>query len=498
MAEPDAPPKLPPSTTGNADGYAPISWTAVASLAVAAGFVVFTALLAAVSFAKQQSLIEPRLLVLPAVAVVLAFVARRQVLASEGTREGLRYANAGWYVAVIGGLTYGTYLLAIEFAVRNDAESQFLKFASNLKQLNPADPLDPGIYAAVYEQIQPGARATVKGPADAAGIDSGYRDLVLGFRSTDLARVCARNPGQVSFKTTGLVDWDQKPRQINCVIKAQMSTPEGDFDLVVPMRADIEDNRQRRWMVTPTKEGYVKGRRLTPYGWLVEFLELSGRQFASEMMFTLSKPGYSNLALMAFVLPGTDVAAATRFVEASNASVPARTAAAGSLGLFPALPPGTEQAFTDLFARPDGKPLTDGDRRIFRDAWGNPQRLLPPGAGLKTNADTATQLTVTAGQVSLVQSAEIVLTQDAQPPPTARAKILLQLPAQAGADLAAELDRLRNEAAGAAKTDVPPVEFQEKPRVVPWRVTRVVSDLKPVPAGPSNAMTGGGGGMMGQ
>ena len=500
MAEPDVSPKLLASTTGNTDGYAPISWTAVAALGFAVAFVVITALLAITSLSKQQSLIEPRLLVLPVLVVILAFVARRQILGSEGTRAGLRYANVGWYIAVVGGLTYATYLFAIEFAVRNDAEREFLAFSAPLGKLDAANAQDPAFYSAVYVMISPGARGSMSSPTDAAGMDASFKDLVLSFRSTDLARVCTRNPGRVTFKTTGLVDWEQKPRLITCTIKAQMSCPEGDFDLVVPMRADIEDNRQRRWMVVPSKEGYVKGRKLTPYGWFVEGVEQSGRQFASDMMFALSKPGNANLALVGYVLPSSDLTGSARLAEAMMVSLPGRMAVAGSMGAWPALPPGAEQALADLFARPDGKPLSENDRRTFREAWANPQRLTPPGVGLKTNADTATQLTLLDDKIKLAQSAEIILNLDGQPAPTARAKIVLGLPARAEAELVAELNRLRDSAATDPKSDAPSAEIIDKSRAVPWRVARVVSDLKAVAVsrdGPPGGPAGGGGGMMG-
>ena len=498
MAEPEVTPKLLASTTGNAEGYAPISWTAVASLAVAVAFLLVMAWRGVEAYGERQSLIDPRLLVFPAAAVLLAFVARRQILGSEGTRTGLRYANAGWYIAAVGGLTYATYLFAIEFTIRRDAEREFLTFANRLTDLKPADPADPGLYAAIYGLIPPGARASVAGAEDAAGMDAGFKDVVLGFRSTDLVRVCSRNPGRVTFETTGLVDWDQKPRLITCTIKAKLSCPEGDFDLVVPMRAEVEDNRQRRWMVVAGKEGFVRGQRLTPYGWLVGGVEKSGQQFTASFMTTLSAPGASNFALMAYVLPGSDFDAVGRFTAAMNSSMVGRSAVAGPLGLFPALPPDAEPALAGLFARPDSKPLTDAERRLFREAWASPQRITPPGVSLKTNADSATQLLLGEGTVSLVQSAEVVLSQEGQAPPTARAKLLLSVPAAAAAELAAELGRLRDESASAPRTAAPPKSL-ETPRFAPWRVARIVSDLKAVPVareGPGGP-PGGGGGMMG-
>ena len=189
-----------------------------------------------------------------------------------------------------------------------------------------------------------------------------------------------------------------------------------------------------------------------------------------------------------------------KLAEAVMTTTPGRMAVAGSMGIWPAVPPGAEQALAELFARADGKPLTENDRRGFRDAWTNPQRLTPPGIGLKTNTDTATQLTILDGKVKLSHAAELVLSQEGQPAPTARAKVLLQVTAGAEAELVAELNRFRDAAATDAKLDAPPAEIIDKSRAVPWRVTRIVSDLKAVAVsrdGPPGGPPGGGGGMMG-
>jgi hypothetical protein len=498
MAAPDASPKLPPSTTGNTDGYAPISWTAVAALAVAVFFVILTLGLLVNATLEKQSLIDPRLLIFPAIAVVLAFIARRQIAGSEGTRAGMRYANAGWTIAVVGGLLYATYLFAIEFAVRSDADREFLAFTDGLKDLKPDDPADPNFYSAVYAMIPPGARASVGGKSDAAGIDAGFSDLVAGFRSSDLVRVCSRSPGEVAFKTTGLVDWEQKPRLITCTIKARLTTPEGEFNLVVPMRAVIEDNRQRRWMVVPSNDGYVKARRLTPYGWAVEALEHSGRQFVSAVMQGLSVTGGADFAVAAYVLPGGDPAAAAKLHQAAADTTVGRSAVAGILGLLPAREPGAEAALAALFARPDGRALTESEVRAFRDAWGSPRRFTPAGVTLKSNTDTATELNLRDGKVRLTQSIEVILSQESQPPPTAHAKFVLGLPAATEPEVAAELARLR--AAGGPPTAEGPAGVVERMQRVPWRVARVVSDLKPVAVsreGGPGGMGGPPGGMMG-
>ncbi|MCX8140615.1 MAG: hypothetical protein N3E46_13115, partial [Gemmataceae bacterium] len=79
-----------PATTDTSD-YVPVSWMAVAAALVAAAFV-FTLLFAAyTAFTTRRPLVLPELLVLPAIAIVLSFAARRLIQNSEGTRTGLLY-----------------------------------------------------------------------------------------------------------------------------------------------------------------------------------------------------------------------------------------------------------------------------------------------------------------------------------------------------------------------------------------------------------------------
>src|SRR6478609_9674005 len=98
-----SPPRLNvnPSDPAAQSGYAPISWTAVASLAIAVLFVLVLLMTGYMAWKDKQPLLQSWLLVFPALAVLLAFIARRQIAASEGTRTGQIYATAGWWAAVV-------------------------------------------------------------------------------------------------------------------------------------------------------------------------------------------------------------------------------------------------------------------------------------------------------------------------------------------------------------------------------------------------------------
>ena len=497
MAEPA--PKLPSSTTGNLSSYAPISWTAVAALITAVVFFLIVSVTGLDAFVRKQSLIQPWLLFLAVLAVVLAFVARRQIRASEGTRTGERYANVAWYLGVVGGLGYLTYLFGIEFAVRNDAEREFRNFSAHLVKLDPTNPADPELYSAVYATISPGKRSALRGPNDFETMDQGFKDSVLGFRASDLARLCSRNTGECSFKITGFIDWSQKETEISCTLRAVLISPEGEHDLVVPMMAEIDVKKQRRWFIVPNKDGYVKSRRLTPYGWELEGLEMGCREIAAGFLENLTR-GNSTFAYFAYVEPNESIESATILMKGLVDKVNGRQAVAGSWALLmPFSAQHEDRLYNGVFAKTDGKPPGDYERAQFKTFWNMPQRIAPAGRIIRSNVDTYQALTLSGPKLEYLQSAEIVLSPEGQQPPAARARVALQLSDKDDAALRAELAKLRQDAATAPRTYEPSTEQRVALRQWNWRVVKIASDLKQVPVSKEPQPGGGGGpgGMMG-
>ncbi|MGL6076828.1 MAG: hypothetical protein ACRC8S_21960 [Fimbriiglobus sp.] len=494
MAELDQAPKLPSSTSGNLSGYAPISGAAVTSLAVAAKFTIIL-IVGLISTRSGQSFIYPTLLAMPAFAVVLAFVARRQILNSEGTRTGEQYANWGWYVGVISGLVYVTYLFAIEFTIRNDAERELSTFTDKMLKLDPNNPQDPALYGAIYQLIPPGQRATLANNTDAAGMESSYKEMIIAFKATDLVKLCSRNAGDIKYRSTGMVSWEQTTTEINCAIRGTLTTLEGEHEVVIALKASIEADRKRRWMVVPSKEGFVKSEKLTQYGWAMKLLELSGRQFCQETMTVLSIPNASDLALLGFVSPGWNFGSAKKYLENIGQTREPRMALVGTFGMSVPLPAGSAEMIPNkLFGKLDGQPLGEIEKMKFREVWVYPQRITPAGATLRGNPDTAATLKF-SDTILFTQSAELILAQEGQNPPTARAKLICGVSAEESAEILKRLNQYKDAAKTAQATEIPPEELKDFAPSVKWRLQRILSDLKPVtmPREPSQGPGGMGG-----
>ncbi|HET6572743.1 MAG TPA: hypothetical protein VFG68_04005 [Fimbriiglobus sp.] len=471
---PESPPRLASADPSSQPGYAPLSWTAVAALALAVGYALVMAVVLFSALRRGQQVIEPVLLFLPALVVVLAFVARRQIRASEGTRVGERYANLAWWIAVVCGLGYVTYLFTVEFLIRRQADQEFVTWSNYLKDLNPKDPKDPNFFHAVHMTLDPGVRGSV--PAgDPSKIEATFRDAVVGMRGMDLIRVCARNSGAVEFRPHGLREWQQKPNQITCTLTATLVTPEGEHQLVVPMRAVIDEKtKNRRWQISPEREGYIKSRALSLYGWQVEYLEATGRQFAQDFLGRLNSPGGAPFAYAAFVHPGWGPRQAVGLL----AGLPALAGSPATLLPYP--PGGVEHLTQKVFSKPGGGPHDPSDVARFVALWRTPGRFVPAGTYARNNPDVHPTLSLEQDAVECRVPIEVQLGAQRGGPGAslARGALILRVTRASIPDFFATLDANRKAGASTGLSDRPSTVFANQ--AIPWRVIHIETDLRPV------------------
>ncbi|OWK37474.1 hypothetical protein [Fimbriiglobus ruber] len=494
------PPRLN-TDVGIQSGYAPISWTAVAALAVVIVYLFALAIMGLFAFRDGKPLIEVGLLIPPALVVVLAFVARRQIRVSEGTRTGETYANVAWWIAIVCGLGYVTYLGAIEFLIRNQAEATFTKWATFLKDADPSNPNDPNLFESCWWTLSPGTRVN-SNPRDLPGFEKSHQAELAAYRQVDVVRICSRNRGAVEFKTHGLQDWQQKPTEISCVLAATLVTPEGDFELMVPLRASVDDKKVRRWQIAPSMDGYVKHKKLTRYGWMVEYLDVSGRQAARDFMSRVGSPDTAQAAIayLAFVRPEWTARHATEVVNEIVKSTDARSAVVGSTGavVFPYPPQMREHLSEKVFAKPNGAALSSNDLDTFFRCWHRPNRIVPSGSVIRGNTDVNPVLIADGKTVELRNPCELVTSSDNATPAAARGRLILR-PIPFGDPFLSEFLAAREAGLTAPRTEKPPADMTDFG--LNWKVVKIESDLAtydPKPPGPPPGGPGGGmPGMMG-
>ncbi len=458
-------------------GYAPIAWAAVAALVLACGFVVVLGYLAVASYFKGLPLTDSWIPFVPALVVMLAFVARRQIRASEGTRTGEVYANAAWWIAVVSGVAFVAYLLAVNFTVQRDAKKVFNGWADSLKDLDAFNPSDPNLLEASWLVLPPGVRPASK--KDAARIEQAFGDAVAGFRQTDVVRLCQRNRGQLTLTAQGLKDWSVKADEISCVLTAVVGCPEGDYGLELPMRAAVDDKGVRRWQIQPAgAAGYIKTRTLTRAGWEATALEADGAMFGRRLLIQLNQPNPAPMTYLGFVQPGWTPGRAAEALGrfAASAELLGAVASAACLPVASPLPPDWPNRFTrTVFARPDGSPMAPADaERVWR-LWSSGGQITPSGGLLKNNSDVNGVLAVGADTVEYRVPVEMSTGLGGQGSAACKGRLVFRLPSDAAGVVAAIRTAARP---GDDKSTQPPADFSIDPR--PWRLVRFETDLKPV------------------
>lgn len=464
----NAAPKLTP-TASNQPDYVPISWTAVASLIVACLFVFLLISFAIFVNIRNQPLVEPWLLVLPITAVVLAFTARKQIDSSEGTRTGLVYAKYGWWIAVLAGLGYSAYLLAIESTVRSDAQREFQNFIKLVQEIDPEDPQHPKVYEACLRIVAPGQRGQVRNRSNPQEMERVFREELARFRQLDVTRIIGRNREEVELSNFGVQDWKQTANKIECTLSARMTSPEGVHTLVIPMQATI-DKGIRQWQVVAPANGFVRKRSLTRLGWLMEAIENSGRGFLFEFLNILSLPEEQPTAYIGYVNPNTTPAASGTLLSTSWG----RGALAGGPAGLPPRPVGYSDNVDKLFFMADGSRPNETNLAYFRSCWDN-GLITMGGYTMEDNPDVNPILRINESDIELSLPIELRLGGLQNTAEAARGKLLIRAK---DPEVIALIEAAKKEQS-TALTEEPPDDLL--PKRIPWRVINIRSDLRLIP-----------------
>jgi hypothetical protein len=221
---------------------------------------------------------------------------------------------------------------------------------------------------------------------------------------------------------------------------------------------------------------------------------MSGRQFSQEFLGGLSGPAKGPFAYLAFVHPGWGARRAVELLVGLSA-------VAGGVATHLPYPAGGEEHLTrEVFAKPGGGPHDPSDIIRFRALWNAPGRIVPAGSLVRSNTDASPTLVFEPDAIECRVPVEVQLGSQAGGPglAVARGTVVLRVNREAAPDFFRELDTNRQAGASAGLSDRPNVAALSG-RVIPWRVARIESDLRPLSpqerGEPERAMPGGMPGM---
>jgi hypothetical protein len=285
--------------TASAQDYKPVSGYAVAATVVAGAFVLLLLLVVANALLTKRSALEYPLLVLPAVGLVLAILARSHIKNSEGTRIGMKLANAAWWVSVLGGAGYGAYLYANEFVLERESAGVADKFFNELKEGR--------IESSFLHLVPPEERDRVS-PDAGEGFAVAYaKSGFFEFRRHDIVRLLKRNGKAATIERVGVKDVKQAEGAFHATHIYNLECPDGRFEIQVKMTA-TEPKRGGKpvWQIPsrPAPNIAVKALELSEYGRMTMELELEAFQFAR--MWTMHLSQNHPVMAQGMTVPETD------------------------------------------------------------------------------------------------------------------------------------------------------------------------------------------------
>jgi hypothetical protein len=294
--------------------------------------------------------------------------------------------------------------------------------------------------------------------------------------------------------------WTATATGIDCVVTATLKCPEGVFPMQVSIQgvesaAGTDGPAGRQWKVVYDASGFVQREqaRITPYGWLVNKLEITGGDYGRQF---ISLSSHSRDARLAAYLEYTAGRTDPFLRPITQGGQTARLAVVGTTAGL-AWSPGPE--FFDhtadrLFTLPGGGRPSPEQMKTFRAAW-NGIGIVPAGGRLSNSPDTHIQLTFPNKSVEVRVPTEIPMSSLKNELSAARGRVIVVCSDPA---VAAELDRLREAANPDEGTIMPSDDIRR--RTIPWTVVRVESDLQKVtsqmpgpPGGPPGRPPGMGG-----
>jgi len=235
----------------------------------------------------RRSALTEELLILPLLGAILATIGRSHVRNSEGTKTGLRQASICWWICVLGGAGFVSYLLANEFAIKRQsarfADQQFFKELKEDRPQHAFLALVPAEERRRATPVEPSAKDIESGKARDA-FETVYGSFgYQNYKHLDLVRMFARNGKAMEVEHLGAKDVGQEEAGFKATQLYKIRCPEGVFDVYVKMQA-LEGRKggAPQWRIPgqPAPSIQIPFRDYSLYGVLVVELEQEADGFA--------------------------------------------------------------------------------------------------------------------------------------------------------------------------------------------------------------------------
>jgi hypothetical protein len=302
----------PPQPTPVHDviNYRPISVMALLGLGLSLVYSLFVVLFALLAFMSRDAFIlESWHYVFPVTAIVVSWLAVRQIRNSEGTLAGETLAKWGIWVSVLTGFGYGAYHLATTLAIRQQSYSFLMVQDSSGRSSGFLSLLKDDKVAHAFLLTMPNSSRTAYNPDNPSSwltkveIPSGdvHKGAYTEFADAELVYV-AKQVGEEegSIESLGVQNWEYKNGSYRIEQSFRIPTKEIVLDIIIPVRSADSSNQQgvgRTWHVLWNEVKQMPTTQLTPLGQAVHTYRFACYRVLSNWSeITDLKPYFGGLA----------------------------------------------------------------------------------------------------------------------------------------------------------------------------------------------------------
>ena len=232
---------IPSAQNTSGPVYQPISGYVVGAGIATIAFVVFLVAVAYTAISSRRSVLSEELLILPLLGLILATIGRAHVRNSEGTKTGARQAAICWWICIMGGAGFVSYLLANEFAIKRQSarfvDQEFFKELKDGRTQHAFLALVPAEERRRATPVEPSAK-----DAESAKARDSFETVYdafgyAKFKHSDLVRLFVRNGKAMEIEHLGAKDVGQEEAGFKATQIYKIRCPEGVFDCQVKLQA---------------------------------------------------------------------------------------------------------------------------------------------------------------------------------------------------------------------------------------------------------------------
>lgn len=275
-----------PTVEKEAQEYRPVSGWAVASMLVAAAYIVIVVFGGGIALYSWSPFLLPLwTLLLPVLGCTLALWAQYQIRQAEGTRAGGGLARASWWICLLLGVIYVSFFAATSMAVRFQADRSVQEWFELVRTNKLNEAFLRSVRPDLRVNVSPDDESMLRTRFGIASAGTGGQSPLSTFRSSQLVHLIQQGGSESRLKGLGVEEWQFVDGGYKVKRRYHLTTPEGELEVAITT-ASVESKMGqytgRQWFLEWDNQALVRNAKLTPQGEKMVGLRLEGHKFLDD------------------------------------------------------------------------------------------------------------------------------------------------------------------------------------------------------------------------